>query len=102
MPTNGTPMTKIKLNFVHEYKDRHGKLRRYFRRSGFKRVLLPGPPGSDEFMAAYQRAMSLATRIEIGAERTKPGTIDALIVDYLKSEAFTKARYALRRAILTS
>jgi integrase len=29
--------------------------------------------------------------MEIGATRTKPGTIDALIVDYLKSDAFTKA-----------
>jgi hypothetical protein len=41
-------------------------------------------------MAAYQRALGLA-RVEIGAGRTKPGTIDALIVDYLKSDAFAKA-----------
>jgi integrase/recombinase XerD len=85
-------MTRFKLDYVHEYRDRHGKLRRYFRRPGFKQVALPGLPGSDEFMAAYQFALSgRPVRIDIGAERTKPGTIDALIVDYLKSDAFTKA-----------
>ena len=84
-------MTRIKLDYVHECRDRHGKLRRYFRRPGFKQVALPGIPGSDEFMAAYQRALDLVPRLEIGAVRTRPGTIDALIVHYLKSEAFTKA-----------
>jgi hypothetical protein len=84
-------MTRIKLDYVHEYRDRHGKLRRYFRRPGFKRIALRGVPGSDEFMVAYQQALDLAPRAEIGAGRTQPGTIDALIVDYLKSDAFTKA-----------
>jgi integrase/recombinase XerD len=84
-------MTVLKLDYVHEYRDRHGKLRRYFRRPGFKRISLPGHPGSDEFMAAYQSALDLAPRIEIGADRTKPGTIDAVIVHYLKSDAFAKA-----------
>jgi hypothetical protein len=73
-------MTRLRLDFVHEYLDRHGKLRRYFRRPGFKRIPLPGLPGSDEFMTAYHRALDLAPRTEIGADRTKPGTIDALIV----------------------
>jgi integrase/recombinase XerD len=40
-------------------------------------------------MAAYQAA--LAQRLDIGERRTKPGTIDALIVDYYRSDAFTKA-----------
>jgi integrase/recombinase XerD len=84
-------MTRIRLDYVHEYLDRHGKARRYFRRAGFKRTPLPGLPGSDEFMAAYQSALDSAPRAEIGANRTKPGTIDALIVHYLKSDAFTKA-----------
>jgi integrase/recombinase XerD len=84
-------MSRIRLDYVHEYLDRHGKLRRYFRRPGFKRIALPGAPGSDEFMAAYQRALDLAPRAEIGADRTKPGTIDALVIHYLKSDAFTKA-----------
>ena len=42
-------------------------------------------------MAAYQAALGQVPRIEIGAGRTRPGSIDALIAAYLKSGAFTKA-----------
>src|SRR5262249_32298522 len=62
-----------------------------FRRRGQKRIPLPGLPGSEEFMRAYQAALSQAAPLEVGASRTAPGTIDALIVDYLESDAFTKA-----------
>jgi hypothetical protein len=51
-------MTRLRLEFVHEYRDRHGKLRRYFRRKGAKRIPLPGLPGSEEFMTAYQAALA--------------------------------------------
>jgi integrase len=85
-------MTRIRLQFVHEYCDRHGKLRRYFRRPGFKQILLSGVPGSDEFMEAYRAALAgQVPRIDIGAGRSKRGSIDALIASYLKSDAFTKA-----------
>jgi hypothetical protein len=43
-------MTHIRLSYIHAFRDRHGKVRHYFRRSG-KRLPLPGLPGSDEFMA---------------------------------------------------
>ena len=82
-------MTRLKLDYVHEYRDRHGKLRRYFRRPGFKQVALPGLPGSDEFMTAYQLALAgQPPRVEIGAGRTKPGTVNAAIVGYYNSLAF--------------
>ena len=71
-------MTRIRLDYVHEYRDRHGKLRRYFRRPSFKRIALRGAPGSDEFMTAYQLALAgQPPRVEIGAGRTKPGTVNA-------------------------
>jgi hypothetical protein len=82
-------MTRIRLDYVHEFVDRHGKIRRYFRRRGQKRVRLPGIPGSEEFIAAYQTAMAaqpMAT--EIGASRTLPGTINALVVAYYVSDAW--------------
>lgn len=97
-------MTRIKLDFVHEYRDRHGKLRRYFRRPGFKRIALPGIPGSDEFMTAYQLAFAgQPQRIEIGAGRTKPGTVNAAIVGYYSSVAFRSlaaGTQKLQRSIL--
>ena len=97
-------MTWIKLDFVHEYRDRHGKLRRYFRKPGFKQIALPGIPGSDEFMTAYQLALvGQPQRIEIGAGRTKPGTVNAAIVGYYTSLAFRSlapGTQKMRRAIL--
>jgi integrase len=83
-------MTKIRLQYVNAYNDRHGKLRYYFRRAGFKKVALPGLPGSGEFMAAYQAALASATPqlMNIGASRTKPGTIGAAVAGYFASQHF--------------
>ncbi len=97
-------MTRLRLDYVHEYLDRHGKLRRYFRRPGFKRIPLPGLPGSDEFMTAYKLALAgQPPRIEIGAGRTKPGTVNAAIVGYYSSFAFRSlaaGTQKLQRSIL--
>jgi integrase len=83
-------MAKIRLKYVNAFRNRNrndGRIRYYFRRRCQKAIRLPGAPGSDEFMAAY--AMALATvpdqPSEIGANRTMPGTIDALAVSYYKS-----------------
>jgi integrase len=92
--------------YVHAFLDRHGKPRHYFRRPGFKQVSLPGLPWSPEFMAAHEAAMKgeTAPRLELGASRTVSGTVNAAIVDYLKSTAFTErlrpSTQAMRRAIL--
>src|SRR5262249_6554655 len=96
-------MTRLKLDYVHEYRDRHGKLRRYFRRPGFKQIALPGLPGSTEFMAAYEQALARLPRKEIGADRTKPGTVNAAIVGYYQCFSFRElapSTQARRRAIL--
>jgi integrase len=77
-------MTRLRLSYIHAFRDRHGKIRHYFRRSG-KRVPLSGLPGSDEFMTAYQAALTGLTirKKQIGEERTVPGTLQALIAAYL-------------------
>ena len=62
-------MTRIRLKYVHAFVDRHGKPRHYFRRAGFKQVRLPEPPGSQEFMEAYQSALEAGAPIEIGTRR---------------------------------
>lgn len=92
--TPGTPstaeMTKIDLPYVQRFKDRHGRVRHYFRRPGFKRAALPGAPGSEDFMRAYQKA--LGGRAEVGAERSPPGSISALIAAYYQSADFKRLR----------
>jgi hypothetical protein len=62
--------------------------RHYFRRRGFRAAPLPGLFGSDEFMIAYQAALAGipdGQTSEIGASRTVPGTVDALVVSYYRS-----------------
>jgi hypothetical protein len=78
--------------YVQGFLDRHGHPRHYLRRPGFKRVRLPGMPWTPEFMAAYEAALAgRSAPIEIGSQRTLPGTINALIVAYYRSDAFLKA-----------
>ncbi len=71
----------IGFPFVSSFTDRHGKQRFRYRRSGQKAVYLHGVPGSPEFAAAYEAAASgQTTKLQIGASRTLPGTINALAV----------------------
>lgn len=80
-------MTKIKLDYIHEFTDRHGKVRRYVRLNG-KRTPLPGLPGTAEFMEAYQAARAEVAAPQIGASRTVPGTVNALIIEFYTSAGF--------------
>jgi integrase len=81
--------------YTHGFIDRHGKARWYFRLS---RVPLPGLPWSPEFMAAHEAAMQgQAPRIEIGAGRTKPGTVNAAVIGYFSSSAFHSLAPETRR-----
>lgn len=71
--------------FVHEFTDRHGRPRVYLRKRGCKRVALPWPIGTREFVEAYQAAMAHSP-VLIGQSRTKPGSINALIQVYYASD----------------
>jgi integrase len=96
----GSEMTVIRIPYVKVYTDRHGVVRRYFRKPGCKAVVLPGVPGSSEFMAAYQDSLGApAPRLAQQGQ----GSVGALICDYLKSPAFTDlaaSSKALYRGIL--
>jgi integrase len=84
-------LPRSKFPHVQQFFDRYGKLRFYFRKSGLPRVALTGPYGSPEFLAAYQRALEGVPE-PIGAKRTVPGSINALIVSYYESAAYTSLR----------
>jgi integrase len=96
-------MTALRLEFIHAFKDRHGRVRHYFRRHG-KRTPLPGLPGSAEFMAAYQAALDNAPAPEIGREqRSVRGSTSAAVAEYYQSHTFralSGGTPAKRRAIL--
>ncbi|MDE5452705.1 tyrosine-type recombinase/integrase [Bradyrhizobium sp. CSA112] len=101
-------MARIRLKYVNQFanRDRADKrLRYYFRKRGHKAIPLPGLPGSEEFMDAYQMALAALpdATVEIGEKRTTPGTIDALCVSYYKSSDWSAlaedTRDARRRII---
>jgi integrase len=79
-------MTKIRLRFIQQYVDRHGKLRYYFRR-GNQRGPLPGLLGSDEFMRAYGNYLgteAIPTKTVLTTDRT----FGRLVLNFYASRAF--------------
>jgi hypothetical protein len=95
--------------FVHEYETQHGTTTYYLRRPGYPKVRLRIPEGalpwSPRFMEVYDAAMAEApAKPELGAGRRVPGTVNAALVSYYQSNAFTKglakSTQGNRRAIL--
>jgi integrase len=95
-------VARIRLKYVNSFANRdrkNGRVRYYFRHPKQKAIPLPGLPGSDEFMAAY--AMALAAQSspsEIGASRTLPESIDALVVAYYRSAEWAELADRTRTA----
>src|SRR6516164_6611700 len=90
--------------YVQAYVDRRDDRAYYYlRRRGYPKTRLPGLPWSPSFMAAYEAAMS-GPRTAIGAGRVKPGSVAAVIAEYLDSQQFFGSKSAgtqrMRRGIL--
>jgi integrase len=90
----GKAMAVLKLKFVNEYRDRTGKLRRYFRR-GRTRGPLPGEVGSDEFMSAYREY--LADQKPVALPRNAEGSFGRLITEYYASRPFLNLKPSSRQ-----
>lgn len=80
-------MTRIKLRYIHEFIERDGSVKRYVRRPGFRKVRLPGLPGSPEFMAAYAAAIS--GKPPAPQSKHGGGTLSDLVMRYYTSSRFT-------------
>jgi integrase len=97
---------RTRLSYVKEFKDRHGKIRRYFYRTGQgEHIPLRGKPGSREFREGYETALALASVSErkMGRDRSAAASLGAVIGDYYETGEFK--RYAestrgMRRRIL--
>src|SRR5262245_37740188 len=87
---------RIKLKYVNAFRNKRRKnqeLRYLFRAPGRRAFLLPGLPLSEEFMSAHAAALaSIEQPVQIGADRTLPGSIDALIVTYYGSAEFNELK----------
>ena len=94
-------MTAPSFKYVQRYKDRHGKVRHYFRRPGYRRVALPGEPGSPSFTSAYNQALNGAP---VGPVcRAPTGSLSSVLFDYYQSASWADLKpqtQATYRAIL--
>lgn len=90
-------MAKIELPYVQAFKDRHGRLRHYYRRPGYARLPLPGTPGSAEFMDAYRAADARTRPPPAPEDRVQPRSINALVVEYYRSAEWRDLRDSTRR-----
>ena len=81
-------MARIKLRYDNEYRDRHGKLRRYVRVPGSRGVQLPGIPGSIEFMAAYQSAIATVAPPPSSSKHVIHGSLAEIAAGYFRSASF--------------
>lgn len=88
--------------YVEAWRDRHGRLRVYFRKDKGQRIALPSTIGSEEFLEAYQAALAGRKPTKPKRMEPTPGTIEALVQSYLRSadyrdlRATTKAGYTSR------
>jgi integrase len=91
---------KSKLKYVQAWVDKKsGAVYLYFRRPGLKRVPLPGPLWSREFMAAYQEALDQPfAQMQIGIGRSKPGSVAATVAAYFLSTQFAELAPSTRTA----
>lgn len=81
------------------YRDRHGRRRWRYRVRGFS-AELGTDYGSEEFIARYEAALRgerLRKNEGVGASRTRPGTVDALCVTYLRTPGYRALAPASKR-----
>src|SRR5688572_20892699 len=91
-------MTRIKLKHIDRFKDRHGRVRYYYRRGPGPRIALPGPPGTAEFLAAYQAAADAQSSALKQKVRGAPGTFDRLTQDYFTSSDYLRLAPSSQKA----
>ncbi|MDD2868458.1 tyrosine-type recombinase/integrase [Neomegalonema sp.] len=92
-------MTRRRLpKYVSEFADRHGKIRVRFRRAGQAAHYFQTVPWTPEFMQEYRACLDrkAAPLLEAGANRTKPGSVNALVVSYYGSPEFKGLRKSTR------
>ncbi|OJW73049.1 MAG: hypothetical protein BGO57_13310 [Sphingomonadales bacterium 63-6] len=79
--------------YVSSFKDRHGKRRWRFRRTGYDTHYFKAPWGTKEFEQEYAACLQ-AEPLRIGADRIRPGSVSDVIARYYADTAFLDLRPA--------
>jgi integrase len=85
--------------YTQNFRDRHGRLRSYFRHGGVS-VPLPEPHFSEAYWAAYRQCLAgeqPQPRPAIGAARTKAGSVAAGFALFVQSGAFKSLAQSTQR-----
>jgi len=86
-------MAQIRLKNVTAYRDRHGKTRYRFRKTGLPSRELHGEFGSPEFMLDLDLARNALPRKTVTRPRhVQAGSIEALLVRYFRSPDFLRLK----------
>jgi len=102
-------MARLRIKYVWEDVDRHGNVRRYFVRTGQKKIRLRAAPGTREFADEYEKALK-ADPDKVTLEKTwrssaARGSLRWLIEQYYGSSEFKgldPSTQKARRGILDS
>lgn len=81
-------MTLIRLKYITSDVDRHGNVRRYYRKGKGRKVRLLGVPGSEEFMKAYHDAAKGEAPVAKVARKTAPESFEHLCNAFYRSAKF--------------
>src|SRR4051812_16383826 len=81
---------QIRLKYLVEDVDRHGNIRLYVRAPGRRKVRIKAPFGTDEFMAAYNAAVSDHVTAPRQAREARSGSFRHLCVSYYSSPTFKR------------
>jgi integrase/recombinase XerD len=96
-------MTRIKLPFVCSHW-RYGRWHYQFRRKGIAKITIIGRPGSSKWYRHYSELLAQSEEVAKPVSGpVRPGSIDAVIIAYVKSDAFkalAPSTQAQRRRIL--
>lgn len=94
---------RIRFKHLVEDRDRHGNIRLYVRVPGRQKVRIRATFGTDEFMVAYNAAISDHVAAPRQADEAKPGSFRHLCIRYYASTAYKSldlsTRSWLRRAL---
>ncbi len=90
----------MRLKNVSSFKDRHGKTRYRFRKTGYPTVYLKGEPGTPEFLESYQAVLQGRAAPKDPTTRVPPGSLAHLIRLYKQSPGFQALAPATRRNYL--
>src|SRR5437588_6253794 len=81
-------LVRIRFKHLVEDRDRHGNLRLYVRVPGRPKLRIRATFGTDEFMAAYNAALSDNVKAPRQANDAKPGSFRHLCIRYYLTTGF--------------